>query len=396
MPPLPPRNLVLLFLAQAVFSSGSVVLVTVGGVVGSRIASAPGLATLPVSLMVIGTAATTVPASLLMERFGRRAGFGAASILAGLSALVAASAVGADAFVPFCAAAVGIGATMAFGQQLRFAAAESVAPARAGQAVSFILLGSIGGALLGGELAARSESVDPTHPFRFAFLGLAAAHVVALLLVSLLRPLGAARPSAGVAGEVRPLRDIVRSPGFALAVASGVVGQGVMTFLMTATPVSMHVLDGHGMAQTAGVVRAHVIAMYAPSLVSGLLISRLGTRRMMALGALVMLGCVAAGFAGHAVMHYGITLVLLGVGWNFLFVGGTTALVATYRPAERFRAQAVNEFSVFGAAAMASLLAGSLVLSFGWERVLLLVVPVLVAMLAILALSRRRAAAPAA
>jgi MFS family permease len=386
-------NLFLLFVAQAIFSSGSVVLVTVGGVVGSRIAHAPELATLPVSLMIVGTACVTVPASLLMERFGRRAGFACASIIAATSALVAAGAASNGLFVVFCLAAVGIGATMAFGQQLRFAAAECVSPERTGQAVSFILLGSIGGALLGGELVARSEGIDPANPFRVAFIGLACAHVIALALIALLRPVAPAAIGAAADDAVRPLKEIVRSPGFALAVTAGVVGQGVMSFLMTATPVSMHVIDGHGLAETAGVVRAHVIAMYAPSLVSGLLISRLGTRRMMAIGAVIMLACVATGFAGHQVMHYGVTLVLLGVGWNFLFVGGTTALVATYRPRERFRAQAVNEFSVFGSAALASLLAGSLVLSFGWERVLLMVLPVLVAMLAFLLMRRRNTAA---
>jgi MFS family permease len=387
---LPHPNLIILFLAQAIFASGSVVLVTVGGIVGSHIAPVPGLATLPVSLMVAGTAITAVPASLFMGRFGRRAGFGTASMIAIVSSLLAATAVHQAAFVSFCIAAVGIGATMAFGQQMRFAAAECVPEGRAGQAVSFILLGAIGGALIGAELVSRAETVDPDDPFRFAFLGLAGAHVAAIGLLSFLRTVRPATDAAGSGDAPRGVGAFVRDPAFVLAVAAAVVGQGTMTFLMTATPVAMHVMDGHGMAETAGVVRAHVIAMYAPSLASAFLIARFGTRGLMTIGTLLLLGCVLAGFAGHEVMHYTVTLVLLGIGWNFLFIGGTTALVATYRPQERFRAQAINEFCVFGAAAVASTLAGATVLSFGWERVLMGVVPVLLVMLAALTAGRIR------
>ncbi|MEO0422502.1 MAG: MFS transporter [Pseudomonadota bacterium] len=372
---------------QAIFSAGSVMLVSVGGIVGSQFAPS-GFATLPVSLMVLGTALATVPASLLMSRVGRRWGTVGASTLAIASALLAANAVEHQHFAFFCLAAVGIGATMTFGQQLRFAAAECVSPARAGQAVSFILMGSIGGAFLGAELVTRGAGADGSVPFRSAFLGLAAAHVVAVVLVGMMRPLAppAAHASSppGSADGVRPLLEMVRSKGFALAVIAAVVGQGVMTFLMTATPIAMHVVDGHAVADTAAVVRAHVIAMYAPSLLSALLIAKLGVRGLMWGGTLLLLACVLAGFAGHEVMHYFATLVLLGVGWNFLFVGGTTALVAAYRPAERFRAQAVNEFCVFGTAAVASLLAGSTVLAVGWERLLLSVVPVLLFMLSLL------------
>lgn len=383
------RNLLCLLLLQAIFSAGSVVLVSVGGIVGSQFAPS-GLATLPVSLMVLGTALTTVPASMLMSRVGRRWGTAAASSLAVVSALLAAAAVEGQHFVLFCLAAVGIGATMTFGQQLRFAAAECVSPARAGHAVSFILMGSIGGAFLGSELVARGAGTDGSMPFRSSFVGLAIAHVIALVLVALMQrvvpPVRQASSPDRADNGVRPVLEMVRSQGFALAVLAAVVGQGVMTFLMTATPIAMHVVDGHAVADTAAVVRAHVIAMYAPSLLSAVLIARLGARGLMWGGTLLLLTCVLAGFAGHEVMHYYLTLVLLGVGWNFLFVGGTTALVAAYRPEERFRAQALNEFCVFGTAALASLLAGSTVLAVGWERLLMSVLPVLVLMLSLLAI----------
>ena len=387
------RNLAILIGAQLCFTSGSVLLVTIGGIVGSRIAPSPNLATLPVSLMVLGTAAMTVPAAMLMQRFGRRFGFCGASVLGLVAALIGAEALGSDAFWGFAAAALGVGATLAFAQQFRFAAAESVTPERAGQAISLILLGSIGGALLGPELVARSALLDPERPFRFAMFALAGLHVLAGAMLALLRE-GQQVDAKVDEVPARPLAEVVRQPLFLTAVAGGVVGQGVMTYLMTATPVSMHVVEGHDISATAGVIRAHVVAMYAPSLASAVLIGRFGAQRMMAAGVFAMLLTIAFGLSGREVMHSWWALVLLGIGWNFLFVGGTTLLVGTYRSSERFRAQAVNDFSVFGTSAMASLAAGSVMLAFGWVALLVSALPALVAMG--LALGSRAARPPAA
>ena len=387
------RNLAILIGAQLCFTSGSVLLVTIGGIVGSRIAPSPNLATLPVSLMVLGTAAMTVPAAMLMQRFGRRFGFCGGSVLGLVAALIGAEALGSDAFWGFAAAALGVGATLAFAQQFRFAAAESVPAERAGQAISLILLGSIGGALLGPELVARSALLDPERPVRFAMFALAGLHVLAGAMLALLRE-GQQVDAKVDEVPARPLAEVVRQPLFLTAVAGGVVGQGVMTYLMTATPVSMHVVEGHDIAETAGVIRAHVVAMYAPSLASAVLIGRFGARRMMAAGVFAMLLTIALGLLGREVMHYWWALVLLGIGWNFLFVGGTTLLVGTYRSSERFRAQAVNDFSVFGTSAMASLAAGSVMLAFGWVALLVSALPALVAMG--LALGSRAARPPAA
>ena len=183
--------------------------------------------------------------------------------------------------------------------------------------------------------------------------------------------------------------QIVRQPMFAIAVLGGVMGQGIMTYLMTATPLSMHVVDGHSMADTGGVIRAHVIAMYLPSLVTAPLISMFGTRALMSVGVLAMLLTLVSGLAGQAVMHYWWALVLLGVGWNFLFIGGTTLLVQNYAPSERFKAQAFNDFSVFGVSALASLLAGTLMFQMGWQAVLYSALPFLILMLGLLVWSLR-------
>ena len=386
------RNLALYFLAQVVFASGTTLVVTLGGIVGNDIAASPALATLPLSFMVVGTAAATLPTAMLMQRIGRRKAFCAGACLAVMAALLAALALQLANFALFTVACCFIGSTMAFAAQLRFAAAECVDAERAGSAVSIILLGSIGGALIGPELATRSVEWTPERPFLGALLALAALYGFAVLLLACSKDqVPRAEAGAGDFGSGRPLRAIARNPAFLVAVLAGVVGQGAMVFIMTATPVSMHVFDGHGLEDTARVIQAHVVAMYLPSLASAFLVRHLGPRKMMVMGVVAMLITVAIGLAGRALLHYWWALVILGVGWNFLFVGGTTALVATYRREERFRAQGANDFSVFGVSAVASLSAGVLLHEFGWSTLLLSTLPALALMLFAVPWSRRRA-----
>lgn len=377
---MPLRNLALYFLAQLVFTSGTVLVVTLGGIVGNDLSPNPTLATLPLSVMVVGTAAATVPTAWLMQRLGRRLAFVLGAALAVGSALLAALSLEWRSFVSFVLACGLIGATLAFSAQLRFAAAETVPVERAGAAVSVILLGSIGGALIGPELVARSPAWTPDQPYQGALLALAGLYAICAGLLACSRnpTVGDVRPAPG---EGRPLKEIAAQPAFLVAVLAGMVGQGAMVFIMTATPVSMHVMEGHTVAATARVIQAHVLAMYLPSLASAVLVDRFGARKLMVAGAVAMAATLAVGLSGREVMHYWWALVILGVGWNFLFVGGTTALVATYRPAERFRAQAVNDFSVFGMSALASLSAGVLLHAFGWSVVLLSAAPALLLIL---------------
>jgi len=374
------RNIVILFFTQLIFVSGTVMIVTVGGIVGNELASDPALATLPLSFMVIGTALTTIPATMIMQRIGRRLGFALAAVVAFSAALLAAYALETRSFVLYCLATMTVGMTLAFSQQFRFAAAESVPLQRVSYAISFILLGSIGGAFVGPELAARSQDYSPATPFLAATLATAALYLVAFCLILNLRikPLNA---EVGSQSAARPLRQMAAAPLFIVAVLGGVVGQGVMTFVMTATPLSMHAVDGHNIAETASVIRAHVIAMYLPSLISGPLIGRFGALKLMTVGALAMLLTIGIGLSGQQVMHYWGALMVLGIGWNFLFVGGTTLLVSNYRQSEKFSAQAVNEFSVFGVSAVASLLAGVVIVQWGWPTLLLSATPAIALML---------------
>jgi predicted MFS family arabinose efflux permease len=369
---------------QCIATAGAALVVTIGGIAGSALAPDPALATVPLSLMVVGTAATAVPAALLMRRIGRRLGFALAAAAAAGAALLGALALWVESFPLFCVATLLIGGKLAFSQQYRFAATESVPLASAGRAVSLVLLGAVGGAFLGPELATRGSTWISDVVFIGSFLALSGVFVVAAGLLLLLvdpGPLPAASPPAGK----RPLGMMARQPLFVIAVLAGVVGQGVMTFVMTATPISMHVLDGYSLARTADVIRAHVLAMYVPSLVTGLLIGWLGIGRLMALGLAAFVATLVIALQGHEYLHYWFSLLLLGIGWNFLFVGGTSLLVVSYRPEERFSAQAVNDFCVFGVAALGSLLAGSVVHSAGWEGVLWGSLPLLAVMVGALA-----------
>lgn len=372
------RNLIILVVCQLISATGSIVMVTLGGIIGSTLATNKAFSTLPLSMMVVAIAATTIPATMLMRRVGRRKGFAMSSMCAAAAVLVAVVALRQSSFILFVVAAMMFGINMAFTQQYRYAAAESVAPKYVARAVSFVLIGSIGGALVGPELATRGQHWIASIPFAGTMLALGALFV---LQSALFLCMGARREHTehGEQSARRSLGELVRQPLFIVAVLGGTVGYGLMTLVMTATPLSMHINDGFSLKETAAVIRAHVLGMYVPSLAAGFLIEKLGVTRLMFVGALGLLATSIIGLQGHSFMHYWWGLVLLGVGWNFLYVGGTTLLTYTYSMAERFRAQAVNEFLVFGTAATASLLAGTVMHFFGWVTLMLVPIPILMA-----------------
>ena len=382
------RNLVILVLAQATAVTGTVALVTLGGIVGRDLAPTATLSTLPISLQVVGTAAATVFAAWTMSRIGRPNGFALGAVLGALGAGVAVVGVLEANFVVFCAGAMLVGVANAFSQQYRFAAAESVSPGSAGYAISITLAGSMIGAVAGPELAARGEDWISGARFAGTFVAVVGCYLGAAVLLLGLRsnpPLRVAEPTVEASNDLRPLSLIARQPAFVVAVLGAAVGHGVMSFVMTATPLAMHVVDGHSLSHTAAVIQAHVLAMYAPSLVSGPLIARFGGQRVMLAGAAVLLAMVVIGFAGREVMHYGVSMVALGVGWNFLYIGGTTVLGTAHRAAERFRAQAANDFTVFTVSALGSLSAGTVMQVFGWNVVLATSLPMILLALGVLA-----------
>jgi len=382
------RNVLLLTLSQALGSAGITLMVLLGGIIGSDIAPVPTLATLPISIQVLGVACSTVPAALLMRRFGRRPGFVGASLGAALAALLAAYAVANRHFPLFCCATFFTGMNGAFVQQYRFAASESVAPPYAGRAVSFVLVGGIFAGVLGPEIARRTRDLVAAAPYAGSFISLALVYLLAAILLALLQDV---RPQAStITGDERPLGRIMAQPVYLVALLAGVVGYGVMSFTMTATPIQLNKISGFTLDETAWVIQSHVVAMFLPSLFTGYIIERLGVLRVMFTGVVLLAGCVGLSIISEHLVHYWWALVLLGVGWNFLYVGGTILLTRSYLPAERFKAQAANEFTIFGIQALASLSAGTVIFAAGWVILNLITLPFLLIVLGALLLLRVR------
>lgn len=368
------RTLLVLLAAQCFGQTAAPVLVLVGGLVGSQIAPSPNLATLPMAFMIIGTACATVPASMMMARIGRKLGFLFASALSVFASLLAAWGVYQQSFSLFCGAAFLIGNYIAFLQQYRFAVAESVAVEAVPKSLSVLMLAGIVAALLGPEVARRFSSIDGLPDYVGSFLGLAALMAVSFVVLLIFFRDVAVREDT-TEGEERPLGAILSQPVVILAIAAAVVGYSIMSLIMTATPVAMHEMDQHSLDETTWVVQSHILAMYIPSFFSGFLVARFGVMRIIQAGFLIMLICVGVGWGRPDLMHYFGTMVLLGIGWNFLFLAGTTLLTQSYRVSERFKVQAANDFLIFGLQAVGSLGAGVLLATLGWNGVLAFSLP---------------------
>lgn len=390
------RNVWILTLAQGFAACGTFTLVSFGGIVGTEIAPLPALATLPLSLSVAGVATASLPAALLMQRIGRRAAMIGSAGVAVIAALLCSWAVAHSSFWLLCLGGFMLGCNMAFVQQYRFAATEFVPPALASRAVATVMLGTLGAAIVAPLVGTLASRLGGWPEFTGSFLVLAGLLAIAALVLS---RLGETPPPAPARNESRrSLREILRQPAYRVAVLSGLVSYAVMSFIMTATPISMHVHDGFSSAQTTTVISAHLLGMYLPSLATPLIVRVLGLRAMLAAGvALIGVCVVISALVGHEFPHYFAGLVLLGLGWNLMFVAATTLLTTTYSSEERFRAQGFNDLAIFGSQALASLLAGTAILNLGWATLNLVSVPLLVvALLALRSLPPNPARAPAA
>lgn len=369
------RNVWLLTAAQALTLTVNSVIVFVGGIVGSQLAPKEEMATLPVALGVVGTALSTVPVTLFMRKLGRKRAFTLMLLFSIGIACLAAYMLSIGSFYGFCFSTLLFGVTNAGVMQFRFAAIESVSPSDIPKAASFVLLGGIVAAFLGPELAVRAKDLLSAE-FSGSFLVLAVLFALACLILQ-----GFVNPE--VETEVsdekpRSLKEITKQPVFWLAISAGAIGYVIMTFVMTATPVSMHVMDGHSLEDTKTVIQSHIVAMFLPSLFTAWIIRKLGVKWMMIAGLFSYLVCVGIAFMSHDLVNYWVALIALGIGWNFLFVGGTTLLPQSYKPHERFKVQALNEFVVFGSQATAALTAGWFIFAFGWETLLMFVIPIVI------------------
>ncbi|MEQ9404170.1 MAG: MFS transporter [Cyclobacteriaceae bacterium] len=369
-----PKNIWVLTIGLSLMMSCSSLVVFVGGIIGTAIAPSGELSTLPVAAIIVGTALFTVPVALLMKNLGRRAVFLIIFSIAIVFSLLAAYSVHTDSFYLFCVSLLLLGMPVATLNQFRFAAMESVSENLIPLAASTVLLGGIAAAFIGPEVGLLGRSLFSTdYVGSFLLLG----GLFALGTCTLLFYQNTAKSDEQNQDEGRPLSKIIRQPVFLAAVASAAVGYAVMSFIMTATPVSMHVMDGHSLEDTKWVIQSHILAMFLPSLISAFIIRKIGNIRMIMVGILAFVICIAIASSGHQVGHYWWSLLLLGVGWNFLFIGGTTLLPKSYKENERFRVQALNDFIIFGTQAFSALSAGLIVHVLGWENLLLISIPFL-------------------
>lgn len=372
-----------LMLAYALMMAGSSLMVLIAGIIGTQFAPSPGLATLPIALAVVGLASSTLPTGRLLDRFGRRRVFMAYGLLAVSAALLASFSLVHTSFGSFCLAALMMGWATAAGHQYRFAALELVPAEQAPKATSILLLGGILAAFIGPEIAVRGRALLATE-YAGSFLLLAISYGTGIVLVSLYRDPGLAGGRRVRGG--RPLAVIVRSPLVVLAIAASALGYGVMSLVMTAGPVSMHEHSHHSLEATKVVLQSHVAGMYVPALVYPWLFSKLRFRGMLWGGLAAFAVCLTVASIDTTVLHYWLTMVLLGVGWNFLFLSGTNLLPHGYRPEERFKIQSLNDFLVFSVQAAASLSSGWILFHFGWQGMIDAAVPLLLAFAVLLVL----------
>ncbi|WP_313954142.1 MFS transporter [Accumulibacter sp.] len=366
------RNIALLAAAQALLLTNGVMLVAINGLLGLQLAADKRLATLPITTYVIGAALAALPAAMFMKRHGRRSGFMLGSAFGIGGALLSAIAVYTGSFWLLCLGTVGAGIYNAFGQQYRFAAVDAAPADWTSKAISLTLAGGIAGGVIGPQLGTLTrELLEPTYLASYGALMAFAA--LAMLVASRLDI--PALPSHEQQAAGRPFGEIARQPEFVVALLAAVCGYAAMNLLMTATPLAMDIC-GLPFADTALVLQWHVIGMFAPSFFTGDLIKRFGVLVVLLVGAALLLVCVGIALSGVSLMHFWWALFLLGVGWNFLFVGGTTLLTEICRPEEKAKVQGGNDFIVLGTQAITSFAAGLLVTDGGWATLNTLALPI--------------------
>lgn len=382
-------NVLKLAIAQALAGANAVVIYATGAIVGHTLAPSPVLATLPISIFVVGMAICTLPAGAIARRHGRIAAFLTGTGCGVFAGLLAALAVTYGWFWLFCVATFLGGGYAAVVLSFRFAAADCAPPARRPRALSTVMAGGVFAGVIGPQLVTYTMNIWQPYTFAATFAAQAlVAALSALLLVTVRLPAPAAEEASGG----RPLAVIARQPRFVVAVVCGVVSYLLMNFLMTAAPLAMQMC---GLSQTDANLglQWHVIAMYGPSFFTGQLISRFGVARVVGAGMLLIAAAAAVGLTGVGVGHFWLTLTLLGVGWNFGFVGASALVLECHRPEEKTRVQSFNDFLVFGTMAFGSFLSGGLLTAYGWNTVLWLsFIPIGLASLALAWAARLRQA----
>lgn len=376
------RTLGLLSAAQAVAGSQQALIMSVAALVGIQLSPDPSLATLPTTSMIIGLALFSGPATFIIYKLERQRAFMFGSGLSMVGGLLAAMGIVMGSFILFCSAMVLCGAGAAFGQQYRFAAADSVPAPLKGKAISWVLAGGVISGFVGPALSRYGQSIIPGADYAASFLMLSGLAVVAIGILSMVNLAPVAPKTAE--SSARPFSQIVRSAKVFVPIISGMASYGLMTFVMVATPLAMVIVCGHSKASATTAIQWHIVSMYAPSFFTGPIIARIGARAVTSIGLALILACVLILLNGTSIVHFNFALILLGVGWNFGFIGSTALLSQGYKPEDAGKTQAVNEQLVFGTMAIASMSSGFLLENIGWQSINVLVIPIATAAIALL------------
>ena len=386
------RNVLRLATAQALAGANASVVFATGAIIGSTLSPDPALATVPISVFVVGMAAGTLPSGWLSRTYGRKWAFIAGSGCGAAAGVVAAGALMLQSFVLYCVATLFAGLYAAVVQSFRFAAADTASPAFRPRALSWVMAGGVFSGVLGPQLVTLTMNVWAPHLFVASYLAQA---VVAVLAMAVLSGVELPRPQRIDLARGRPLAEIARQPRFIVAVVCGVVTYSLMNLVMTSAPLAMK-MCGLPLTTSNNALQWHIVAMFAPSFFTGSLITRFGAPRVVAAGLALLAAAAAVGLSGITASHFLVGLVLLGLGWNFGFVGASALVLETHRPEERHKVQSFNDLLVFGTMALGSFASGHLLVAFGWALVNWVVFPPVAVALAVLtaaALTRRRVAA---
>ena len=374
-------NLIVLTLSQIFSFTAAPVTVFLSGIIGSQISPLKSLSTLPMSISVVGIAIGAIFASKLMSITGRKIGFIVASIGNTLVSILAAYSIFIQSFSIYCVANFFLGMGMAFTHQYRFAAAESVSKDKVPRAISIILLGGIVSAFIGPSVANFSKDLFSNHMYIGSYLSLAALTFLPTIFFLFYKNTSKIELSFKYSG--RSYLELVSQPRFLQAVISSAFGYAIMTFLMTGTPLSMHVIDGISLNKTSIVIQIHVACMFLPSLIAGNLVKKIGHSKMMYVGVGLYCITVIISLFDQSFLNYMLALIFLGFGWNFLFISGTSLLVLTYNEEEKYRAQGFNDFVVYSVHALGSLSAGILIVLTNWKIMNLICIPLIIVIILI-------------
>ncbi|MGY3689196.1 MFS transporter [Vibrio coralliilyticus] len=382
------RNVWILSLCQALLMTGNILLISVIGLVGKEIAPSESMITLPVALQFLGLMSATIPASLIMGKFGRRKGFSLGNLVGITGASVATYALSNEQFYLFCVGTFLLGIGIGFGTLYRFAAIEVCEESARHRAISISMAGGVLAAVLGPNLAVYSQQMTGDSLYVGAFMSLIVLNIIALCLLQTIQ--FPAHHTGTAKDNPEPLLQIIKAPNFMLAVFAAMVAYAVMNILMTATPLAM-IGCGFDFEKAAGVIEWHVLGMFVPAFFTGKLIEKFGARQMILTGGILFVLCVAINIHGQSIWHFSLALVLLGVGWNFMFIAATGLFSQSYAAQNKSKAQAFNEFCVFSCVTITALLSGWLEATVGWENLNIYVLPFVLAVIALFGINVFRA-----